>query len=394
LAKGIRVNLLAKELGIESKLILQKLKDEGLGDKAPNHMSTLPLGLAESVREWFGGAGGGTAVETAPHVEVATKPKTVRSKKKKEPAAPAEAGAPAAEPALDSKVGIEAQHTVIVFDEAPPPAAATVAEPPPPAKKHPVRVRAPVAPARPAAEPTVEPPPPAPVAPPAPPAAGPAVAKPAAAAPPPAAPGSPGTTEHVRPPRPTVTLASRAASQLAPEVRKPVVQAPQLISLEPAKIQGPRVVRIEKQEAVEQRAPRPPRPAETTGVTPAGPRAGRGVKTADEDEEETKKKAAGKKGGSLSSRRRGVDGRRGEAMEKLKEFTDADLIARRDALNAAASSRNVFDTHLRQIERRGTHAIAKPITQRGEPVTVEEPITVRSLSAALGVKTNEVQSRR
>jgi len=78
LAKGIRVNQLAKELGVESKSILTKLRDEGLGDKAPNHMSVLPLGLAESVREWFsagllGGGGGGTAVETAPPVEA--KPK-------------------------------------------------------------------------------------------------------------------------------------------------------------------------------------------------------------------------------------------------------------------------------------------------------------------------------
>jgi len=66
LAKGIRVNQLAKELNVESKSILSKLRDEGLADKAPNHMSVLPLGLAESVREWFamgdGGGGGGTAV--------------------------------------------------------------------------------------------------------------------------------------------------------------------------------------------------------------------------------------------------------------------------------------------------------------------------------------------
>jgi len=66
LAKGIRVNQLAKELGVESKSILTKIKDEGLGDKAPNHMSVLPLGLAESVREWFSGGGVATAVETAP----------------------------------------------------------------------------------------------------------------------------------------------------------------------------------------------------------------------------------------------------------------------------------------------------------------------------------------
>src|SRR3954453_14038970 len=80
--KGIRVNALAKELGVESKAILQKLKDEGLGDAAPNHMSVIKTGLAESVREWFAGpdgGGGGTAVETAPPVE-ATKTKTPRSR--------------------------------------------------------------------------------------------------------------------------------------------------------------------------------------------------------------------------------------------------------------------------------------------------------------------------
>ena len=46
MAKGIRVNQLAKELNVESKLILQKMKDEGLADKAPNHMSVLSLGLS------------------------------------------------------------------------------------------------------------------------------------------------------------------------------------------------------------------------------------------------------------------------------------------------------------------------------------------------------------
>jgi hypothetical protein len=48
-----------RNLGVESKLILAKLREEGLGDQAPNHMSTLPIGLAESVREWFSGQGGG-----------------------------------------------------------------------------------------------------------------------------------------------------------------------------------------------------------------------------------------------------------------------------------------------------------------------------------------------
>src|SRR5688500_18150391 len=48
-------------------------------------MSVVALGLAETIREWFSGhgQGGGTAVETARPVEVATKPKTARSTKKK-----------------------------------------------------------------------------------------------------------------------------------------------------------------------------------------------------------------------------------------------------------------------------------------------------------------------
>jgi translation initiation factor IF-2 len=386
LAKGIRVNLLAKELGVESKSILQKLKDEGLGDQAQNHMSTLSLGLAESVREWFSTgqlSSGGTAVETAAQVEVA-KPKTARARKKKD----------------GSAVEAPADETPVAEAAPAAPLGPPVSEAPAPAKKSlvvevirpPVKLPAEPAPVVRAAP---EPPPaaPAPIAPPPPPA----VMKPAASAPTQTSPppsGAGPAVDHIRPPRPTVTLASRAAA-ISPPERKQVVQAPQLTSLQPAKIQGPRVVRIEKQEATELRGPRrpPAAAAEAPGVTPAGPRAGRGVKTADDEDDEAKKKSAGKKGGSLSSRRRGVDGRRGEAMEKLKEFTDADLIARRDALNAAANTRNVFDSHIRQIEKRGTHAIAKSITQRGEPVTVEEIITVRSLSAALGVKTNEIQAR-
>ena len=72
MAKGIRVNQLAKELGVTSKEILEKCRAEGLADKVPNHMSVLSLGLSETVREWFAGhtsdGGGGTAVETAPPV--------------------------------------------------------------------------------------------------------------------------------------------------------------------------------------------------------------------------------------------------------------------------------------------------------------------------------------
>src|SRR2546430_2013395 len=45
LAKGIRVNQLAKELGVPSKAILDRCKAEGLGEKVPNHMTVLSIGL-------------------------------------------------------------------------------------------------------------------------------------------------------------------------------------------------------------------------------------------------------------------------------------------------------------------------------------------------------------
>src|SRR6476646_95434 len=98
LAKGIRVNQLAKELGVQSKQILDKLRDEGLSEKAPNHMSVLPLGLAESVREWFstGAQGGGTAVETSSPVAVAAKPKTAARRNKKDTEEEEHEGPPAA----------------------------------------------------------------------------------------------------------------------------------------------------------------------------------------------------------------------------------------------------------------------------------------------------------
>ena len=43
----------------------------------------------------------------------------------------------------------------------------------------------------------------------------------------------------------------------------------------------------------------------------------------------------------FSVRRRGLDGRRGEASEKLREFTEADLIARRAAIQAALKPRGI-----------------------------------------------------
>ncbi|HEY7087003.1 MAG TPA: translation initiation factor IF-2 [Tepidisphaeraceae bacterium] len=393
MAKGIRVNALAKELGVQSKQILDKLKDEGLGEKAPNHMSVLPLGLAESVREWFSSAhGSGTAVETAAPVAVAEKPKTTARRRTKksgvDEGGDAADGAGGATAVAEAPVA-EAPATVITEKVIEKPVART----------------APVAPAAPAPEPVapvmpeisvtpIAPPPPPPA-----PAKAPAIAAeaptPAVAPPPPAAPPIKPAEPHARPAsRPTITLANRGTQPVAE--RKPIIPAPKLVTPAPASIQGPRIVREEAPEVIP--APRPRRPVESgnegPSITQARPTGGRGVKTADDDEESSdKKKAAGKSGRTNSNRRRGPDGRRGEAMEKLREFTDADLIERRDRLNAAASFRTGFDSHLRKSEARGTHVLAKTGVQRGGAIEVEEPITIKSLSAALGVKSNDIQGK-
>ena len=55
MAKGIRVRQLAKELGVESKVILEKAKAESMADpsgKAFAASSTLSLGAAETFRTW------------------------------------------------------------------------------------------------------------------------------------------------------------------------------------------------------------------------------------------------------------------------------------------------------------------------------------------------------
>ena len=403
MAKGIRVNQLAKELGVTSKDILDKCRAEGLGEKVPNHMSVLSIGLSETVREWFssvaGSGGGGTAVETAAPVEVAAKPKKSRTSAKKKSDA-------AADEPSDGVVVAEAPafEDEPVAPVAPTPPAAPVAEAPPAPVVTPApRVEAPVAPA-----PSPAPAPAAPVAPPAaqplrpaatvaPPAPPPAPPTGGGSAPAPAVPRPTPIPDLNRPPvsRPTITLGPSRGPGPANVERKPVIVAPKLTELQPAQMAGPKVVRVEKADNLP--APRPRRPlgegpgAAGPGYNVARPQTGRGVKVSEEEEEEAKKKAAaGGKGRTNSNRRRGPDGRRGDAIDKLREFSEADLAERRLRLGHASTVRAAFDRHLEKGQHRGQHIIAKTGVQKGEPIEIEEPITVKSLSAVLGIKGTEL----
>src|SRR5665213_3518180 len=201
--------------------------------------------------------------------------------------------------------------------------------------------------------------------------------------------------------RPTVSLKSGSGHGPATVERREVVQAPRLgnqVQLEPAKIQGPRVVREEKPDHVPvpgRGGPRSPRPGDAPSFTQARPTTGRGVRVTEEEEEEAKKKAAKAAAGRTNSQRRrgGIDGRRGEATEKLREFSEADLEERKTRLAHAAGHRAGVDRHMIKTQLRGHHAIAKTGLQRGEPSQIEEPITVKSLSAALGVKGSDILTK-
>ena len=69
LAKAVtRVFILANELGVSSKAIVEKCQAENLDIK--NHMSTISAGLAATIREWFSEGNHSTTLETAGRVDL------------------------------------------------------------------------------------------------------------------------------------------------------------------------------------------------------------------------------------------------------------------------------------------------------------------------------------
>ncbi|MBC7772417.1 MAG: translation initiation factor IF-2 N-terminal domain-containing protein, partial [Pyrinomonadaceae bacterium] len=126
-----RISDIAKELGIQSKMIIEKCLAEGIpSDKVKGHMSTVSAGLEASIREWFAsGSSVATAVETTEHPDVAKMKAPIRKR----------AGKPGGKPGEDSPAGVEADQIV----DAPAGAAHTVTEEPAhPAVRHPAMARA------------------------------------------------------------------------------------------------------------------------------------------------------------------------------------------------------------------------------------------------------------
>jgi translation initiation factor IF-2 len=400
---------LARELGVTSKDILAKCRAEGLDIK--NHMTALSAGLEATVREWFSEGSVSTAVETTDHVDLeemrakAAK-KRRRRKKKEEEEAPAEEAPAATAVAEEESAEAKGETAEEEPTEAPPeqaavaaeeaaeakteePAAEVAAEEAPQAEEPPVVEEAPPAVEEaPPAEPPVEAP-----------AAEEAKAPPAEEEEPADAPAVAAEKSEAEPQAPAAEEEKPEEGEEGQEGEEgeegaepgaPPPAGPQVVP-KPAALKGPRVVRVEKPDFV--RRPKPkgrPRPGSPGGRGGRGgpqqapapairrgmSRAGGGAK----DEEERRGK--GKKS-RRSPRRKGRTAESGSG-EKLKEWRNQDLIERSQRLAAAGSGL-----------RRHRASVGRGQGQRGPQiktgkVEIEEPFTIKDLSAATGVKSAQI----
>ncbi len=382
---GKRISQLAKELGIESKAIITKCRDEGISeDIVKGHMSTVSAGLEASIREWFSTAGGGTAVEAAPHVDI-EKVKTRKAVPRKKKA---EDGAPL-EPAPEDLAPTPPQRVEPPATEAPTPEPEPVSQAPAAAPPAPPKVvAAPPSPVRPPAA-IEEPKPitPAPVkARPMP--TPPAEVAPAAKAPERDRPGGSAPVARPTPPLPSPTMnVPRRPTVIAPA-------GPKLQTAAPVKLSGPKVVRVEAPDRVE--APRPRRVGPGAPAGPgARPRTGEGV-GGEEDSGRNVRRKTGTGSGSANTRRSsgtGVpDKRRGRSGQDWVGstqgiFSEQDLIEREARLARAGGFLRKHKTDMKKPGAGGKPGT--PATDGGK-VQITAPLTIKDLSEATGVKASDI----
>jgi len=360
----IRVSQLAKELGVASKDIISRCTAEGL-EEVKQPQSTVSVGLAETIREWFAGAGG-VAVAEAP---------------------PVQAKGSAEKPAVE--VPSKARRGVARATEPSEPSAITPVTRP---AVVPVEAKAPeVEPARPAATAPVSE---APITP--------AATAPAAAAPTPrrSAPApSPRGGEGGAPARPSTPPPSRGpvlkpgpppvinVPQRPKEVR-PV--GPRLEQPVKTAVSGPKLIRVEQPENLPTPRPRTGPPMSrgprlggggATGGSGAAPPADRGGRGGTMD----------RRGGAPQRRARaGGDSRPREesgGASGTQPWRAQDLAERDDRLNRAGG---FFRSHKRAPEKRGFVPSPKPAGPPQGPVKIAEPIHIKELSAVTGVKAGDI----
>ena len=339
-----RVYILAQELGVKSAAIVKKCQDEGLDVK--NHMATISAGLAATIREWFTEGENVTTVETTDKVDL----DEVRVRKRPQRKKVAEG---------------EEESEVEGVEEAVADVAQAVAEPP-------VRMEAPVA----------------------------ETAEVEAA----------DVVETKTPEPETETVETRAAASvtvgpvveaLPPETREPVKveekkvevrpvievkpAGPMLEKPTPAKLSGPQIVRVEAPEVLDRpRARFKPRHerAVTEPLMYGGPKA----------KAEPAVAAAADKKGKHKDR---THGRRKEDTDddslkkaKLRTKWRQRDIEERQARLTAAGGEGLRVRPSRKITSKAQREATGPA--RPKKVNVNEPITIKDLSSALGVKATDI----
>ena len=340
----LRVHSLAKEIGVSSKDIIAKCQAEDIPD-ITNHMSAVSIGLSHTIREWFGGNeadGGTTAVETAAPVDVEKARKKVKKAAKKAKA--------------KAKPKPEPEPETI---------AEPVSAPEPAVPATPV----PEVPATPAAAPATDA------------GDGPASAgDDGDAAAEPTGDESPAIAAKMNvPDRPSVGPAGKKLEQ------------PKKVSLS-----GPKVIRVEAPDPV-----REPRSRSTPSgggmMSNAGPRRGGGaggmMDSEGGDRDGSGRRGGGRgnaPGGKARSPRRN-EGRTGRAGgmgtdQPFQPWRAQDMLERDQALK---HSQGFFRRNRQDLKRGkgggGGRAANQPQKPTG-PVKIAEPITIKDLSAATGVK--------
>ncbi|MDD5135137.1 MAG: translation initiation factor IF-2 N-terminal domain-containing protein, partial [Phycisphaerae bacterium] len=303
-----RVHLLAKELGVKSKAIIEKCQAEGLDIQ--NHMSTVSAGLSATIREWFSEGEHTTAVEVAAPVDL----KKVRVKKKKKTSPE-----PKTEKPEQQAVAQETQ----------------IAEQPAAEDQKQEQADAP-------------------------------------------------QQETPEEESPAVQAVSPPEPEVVPEPAKPIVPAgPMLEKPKPAKLSGPRVIRVEKPEYVERPRPKPktrpsyrqeasePLLASVPDIADSKSKTGKG-----------KKKTHGRKHEKPSTEE-SIHG--DKSGRKLRS---RDIEERRARLEAAGGE----GMRLRPTRKLETKKSKAEEQQRAKPekATITTPIMVKDLAAVLTVKISEI----
>ena len=382
-----RVFQLAKEIGVSSKDIIAKCKAEQIPG-VTNHMSAISLGLAATIREWFGEGTHGvfTAVETAPRVDL----KAAKAKVKRRPArarakAVKKTEKEAVEEVREVALAIPEGISEAVAEAKAPEPQAEVSAPEPQAEAEAAALKA-EAEAKAEAVAEAEP--------------SEAAMRPVVAVGQEAAPVE-GEKKPVRRRKPKPSAAKPVMNvPVRPEIVKPA--GPQLRQPTKTKLAGPKVIRVESPEPVARPQPRrggrgEPAPMRggigndqggpivpgTDGGMPGVPvRGGRGGVSS----RRNKRRSASAR---PESGRTARSGHGAAQVQRPFNWREQDLLERERRLNRSAGFlRAARRDNLRKTAAAGHRAMTPAET--GGKVKLAEPITIKSLSAASGIKVNDI----